>query len=78
MNFSNPTNCPLCHGIINPSETWCGHCGRTVQALNPLPREPYMIFPDGVFYGIKLRDEIKIDGLDLRNAEIALDALNGM
>lgn len=75
-------SCPHCHGQIPAAANWCGYCGR-----NLLPdqketsdaakeSESYEIVPDGSGFAIAFQGKIRVHGLDLRAARLAVAALN--
>jgi hypothetical protein len=82
MQFPSQIICPYCLKEITATTTWCGICGRDLQGKreNPYEIPPkielYKIIPDGELFGIALRGEIKIHGVEREVAESILVALN--
>ncbi len=82
MQLSKRNICPFCLKEVVATATWCGSCGRDLPSNKPYPLEIppkiefYEIVPDGALFGIALRGEIKISGLEMESAQIVLAALN--
>jgi hypothetical protein len=79
MKFSSQNICPFCHKEVLVTATWCGNCGRDLPTndLEILPKNDfYEIVPDGEMFGIAPRGKIRMDGLELEDAQSILTALN--
>ena len=82
MKIPNKIICPFCFKEVVAAATWCGDCGRDLPSSKqysfeiPPKREFYEIVPDGEVFGIALRGQIKIHGLEIESAQSILAALN--
>jgi len=72
--------CPICTKELLQPTFLCFHCGSDLHGMKPARRNPkaspYEIVPDGSKFGITLRGEIKIHGLELKNAQSLISILN--
>ena len=82
MQNANRKLCPFCAGEIPYAFIVCNHCGRALHSLR-LARsktqsktDVYEIVTDGLNFGIALRGEVKIHGLELEIAQKAVAILN--
>ncbi len=74
--------CPICTKELPPSTLLCLHCGSDLHGMklarcNP-KAGPFGIVPDGFKFGITLRGEVKIHGLELKNAQSLVSILNSV
>jgi|WetSurMetagenome_2_1015567.scaffolds.fasta_scaffold111779_3 hypothetical protein len=82
MKFSSQNICPFCLSEVATAATWCGNCRRDLLSKEQYPFvippnvELYEIVPDGEMFGIALRGEIKIHGIEMESAQSILTALN--
>ncbi len=83
MQFPQRNICPFCLKDVVATATWCGVCGRDLLSNKQYPYEippkvePYEIVSDDEMFGIALRGEIKIHGIEnIVSAQCILTALN--
>jgi hypothetical protein len=76
--------CPFCRGELSPEVSKCLHCGRDLHAMKLAQSQVktktalYKVVPNGINFGIAVEGEVKIHGMDLKEAQALADLLNGI
>jgi|WetSurMetagenome_2_1015567.scaffolds.fasta_scaffold353648_1 hypothetical protein len=74
--------CPFCAGEILLEVSICPHCERNLQVMKAANSQPqpdaalYQVVPDGLHFGISIAGEVKLHGLELKEAHDLAALLN--
>lgn len=85
MKETDRAYCPFCSGEILSAAFFCKHCGRDLHAMRiayhkgkSVQGGPYEVVPDGVKYGIALRSEVVLHGMERDEAQSTARILNSV
>jgi hypothetical protein len=76
--------CPFCQGEIPLESVACMHCERDLNAMKLAHARTqnesalYRVVPNGIKYGIAIAGEVKLHGMDLKEAQDLAALLNSV